>query len=103
MRSIRGAWLALGVGLLGVASACGQGDPQPAADDYPFPTGEGGKADSIHAADLPVAMAPPTAGTFVQAIDHPRDGSASPGTFAQRYWLSTEFAKGADAPVLFYL
>ncbi len=97
------AWLALCVGLASMTAACGQGDPQPAADDYPFPTGEDGKADSIHAADLPVQMSAPTAGAFTQAIDHPADGSANPGTFQQRYWVSKQFAKGPDSPVLFYL
>jgi hypothetical protein len=63
-----------------------------------------GKTDTIRRQDLPIQMAPPTAGSFTQQIDHPRDGSASPGTFQQRYWYSTQFSKGnASAPVLFYL
>ena len=76
----------------------------PATDDYPFPDGDTalGKGDAI--TNLPVAMDPPIAGAFTQLIDHPRtaDGDTI-GTFSQRYWYSTQFAKGdPNAPVLFY-
>ena len=47
-------------------------------------------------------MAPPIAGVFTQEIDHPRQPGPSIGTFSQRFWYSTQFAKGSDAPVLFY-
>lgn len=72
-------------------------------DNYPFPTGDSpiGKGDNI--TNLPVSMDSPIAGTFTQQIDHPRGGGTSTlGTFSQRYWYSTQFAKSADAPVLFY-
>jgi pimeloyl-ACP methyl ester carboxylesterase len=71
-------------------------------DDYPFPDGDGplGKGDGI--TNLPVSMNPPTAGTFMQEIDHPRQAGPSIGQFAQRFWYSTQFAKSADAPVIFY-
>src|SRR5262249_8093498 len=45
----------------------------------------------------------PIAGWFAQEIDHPAMASSSLGTFWQRYWFSTQFAHGADSPVLFYL
>jgi pimeloyl-ACP methyl ester carboxylesterase len=72
------------------------------SDDYPFPDGDGpiGKGDAI--TNLPVAMNPPIAGTFDQQIDHPRQPGASLGTFKQRFWYSTQFAKSDTAPVLFY-
>ena len=87
------------LGLAALLAACAT---QP-ADDYPFPTGDQpvGKADGI--TNLPVLMNPPIAGTFTQQIDHPRQGTSTLGTFQQRYWYSTQFAKGnANAPVLFY-
>ncbi len=83
-----------------LASACAASDPGP---DYPFPVGDGpiGKGDQV--TNIPVAMDPPIAGTFTQQIDHPRGGGASTlGTFAQRFWYSTQFAKSDTAPVIFY-
>jgi pimeloyl-ACP methyl ester carboxylesterase len=52
-------------------------------------------------ADLPVQMDAPIAGTFTQDIDHPTSGTDTVGTFTQRYWYSTEFASGPDAPVIY--
>jgi pimeloyl-ACP methyl ester carboxylesterase len=84
---------------LGLLAACATN----ATDDaYPFPDGEGpiGKGDAI--TNLPVAMNAPIAGTFDQQLDHPRQGTSTLGTFKQRYWYSTQFAKSENAPVLFY-
>jgi pimeloyl-ACP methyl ester carboxylesterase len=67
------------------------------------PLAPGEKGDQTAPQELPVQMGPPTPGWFTQQIDHPSDGSASPGTFAQRYWYSTEFARSATSPVIFYL
>ena len=87
------------VAALGLFASCAQPDT---GDDYPFPDGEGpiGKGDAI--TNLPVAMNAPIAGSFDQQIDHPRQGTSTLGTFKQRFWYSTQFAKSADAPVLFY-
>jgi pimeloyl-ACP methyl ester carboxylesterase len=84
---------------VGLLASCTAAEP---TDDYPFPDGESplGKADSI--TNLPVAMNAPIAGFFDQQIDHPRQGASTLGTFSQRYWYSTQFAKSDDAPVLFY-
>ncbi|MEO8703037.1 MAG: S28 family serine protease [Kofleriaceae bacterium] len=87
--------------VLGLLAACAT--ELPADDEYPFPTGEegaGGKSDAI--TNLPVLMQFPQGAVFTQEIDHPVQPGASIGTFQQRYWYSTEFAKSADAPVLFY-
>jgi len=78
------------VALLGACASTATPD----RDDYPF--SGGGKGDG--ADNLPVQMAPPIAGWFTQDVDH--DSAA--GTFAQRYWYSTEFARGPDSPVIFY-
>ncbi|MBX3226706.1 MAG: hypothetical protein KIT84_39205 [Labilithrix sp.] len=51
-------------------------------------------------AELPIRMTDVAAGTFDQAIDHAEGGEAL-GTFKQRYWYSTQFASGPDAPVIF--
>src|SRR5579859_7204060 len=59
-----------------------------------------GKSDGVQ---LPVQMALPPESWFVQDIDHPADGSPSPGTFQQRFWVSTQFAHGPNSPVLFHL
>ncbi len=72
-------------------------------DNYPFPDGDSpiGKGDGI--TNIPVQMNPPIAGTFTQQIDHPRGGTPSTlGTFQQRYWYSTQFAKSETSPVIFY-
>lgn len=45
----------------------------------------------------PLALA---GGTFQQAIDH-TDPTA--GVFAQRYWVDTEYAQGANAPVIYHI
>ena len=84
---------------VGLLASCTAAEP---TDDYPFPDGDSplGKADSI--TNLPVAMNAPIAGSFDQQIDHPRQGASTLGTFQQRYWYSTQFAKSEDAPVLFY-
>ena len=52
---------------------------------------------------VPHVLAPPTliAGTFQQPIDH--TGLASGQTFAQRYWMDSSYASGADAPVLLHI
>ncbi len=52
---------------------------------------------------LPVPLAAPTAGTFSQQVDHPTTGTSTLGTFSQRYWYSTQYASGPDAPVLLYI
>jgi pimeloyl-ACP methyl ester carboxylesterase len=62
-----------------------------------------GKADQPQPQQLPVQMDPPIAGWFTQEIDHPSDGSIGPGSFGQRYWYSTQFARDASSPVIFYL
>ena len=54
--------------------------------------------DGITMADLPILMADPIAGKYDQVIDHASDI----GTFKQRYWYSTQFVSGPDAPVIFY-
>jgi hypothetical protein len=82
------AWLVVVVG-------CG-GSPQATV-------GVPGKADSISAGDLPIQLVQLSGGTFEQEIDHPFQPAASVGRFQQRYWYSTEFARGPDSPVLFYL
>ncbi len=58
-------------------------------------------APNLKMSDLPVQMQAPTEGAFTQEIDHPYEPTASLGTFQQRYWYSTEFASGPDAPVIF--
>jgi pimeloyl-ACP methyl ester carboxylesterase len=93
------AMLGLAVSLL--SSCATQTDPG-TDDDYPFPTGEDGDGKADQITNLPVRMAPPIAGVFDQSIDHPRGMGDSVGTFKQRFWYSTEFAKSADSPVLFY-
>jgi len=61
-------------------------------------------AGNLTVQDLPVQMAAPLQGAFTQQIDHPTDPTApSIGTFSQQYWVSTQFASGPNAPVLFYL
>jgi hypothetical protein len=52
---------------------------------------------------LPVALTAPIAGTFQQQIDHPVIPAPSLGTFAQRYWYTTQYASGPDAPVILYI
>src|SRR5215475_5934394 len=81
--------------LLLLAAAVGACAETSSSDDdaYPFPTGDG-KADSIQLAALPVTMSTPTAGTFDQQIDH----DSALGTFKQRFWWVTDFAKGPDSP-----
>jgi len=80
-----------------LASACGSfgdGDGKPAA---------GAEDGDLTLRDLPVRMAPFVEGTFTQEIDHPLQAAPSVGTFAQRYWYSTEFATSPQSPVLFYI
>jgi pimeloyl-ACP methyl ester carboxylesterase len=82
-----------------LTAACASGP----TDKYPFPTGDEpiGKGDQI--TNLPVIMGQPIEGSFTQQIDHPTDGSTSTlGTFRQRFWYSTQFAKSDDSPVIFY-
>lgn len=49
-----------------------------------------------HLAGLPVIKA----GLFKQKLDH---GSADLRTFTQRYWTTTHYARGSNAPVVLYL
>lgn len=42
-----------------------------------------------------------TAGTFQQAIDH--SGQLAGQTFNQRYWIDSEYAQGASAPVIYHI
>ena len=51
-------------------------------------------------AELPIRLTDAAGGEFVQRIDH-GEGGESVGTFKQRYWYSTQFASGPDAPVVF--
>jgi pimeloyl-ACP methyl ester carboxylesterase len=51
-------------------------------------------------AELPVMITDLASGTFDQKLDHA--DAASP-TFKQRYWYSTQFAKGANAPVIYVI
>ncbi len=49
------------------------------------------------------ALAAPSAlveGSYQQAIDH---SGAISGTFSQRYWVDSEFATSANAPVIYHL
>jgi pimeloyl-ACP methyl ester carboxylesterase len=49
--------------------------------------------------ELPIAVTRAVPGTFTQTLDHASPTSA---TFAQRYWMTTEFADGPESPVLYY-
>ena len=77
--------------LLAVAAGCST-----AAEDK---TIGGGDAD-LTMAELPVRLNDVAGGVFEQQIDH-AEGSTV-GTFKQRYWYSTQFASGPDAPVIFH-
>src|SRR5262245_5504841 len=80
------------LGAVGVAAGC---------SDAPPTEGSSSAVDELTMSDLPVKIEHITAGTFTQAIDHPRSPGDAIGTFAQRYWYTTEFANGPDSPVLF--
>src|SRR5689334_10067635 len=99
MQSLARTIFSLGALVLLLATGC-QGpalgaDP---SDDLLYPDG---KQDSIRRSELPIQMQPPIEGAFAQEIDHPAKGGPSLGTFQQRYWYSTEFARnGEQSPVL---
>lgn len=61
-----------------------------------------GAADSLRMSDLPVRINASAAGTFTQALDHQAAPDAPSATFTQRYWYTTEFARGPESPVLYY-
>lgn len=74
--------------------AVGAGCTHVTADDK---TGGGADYD-LTMAELPVRLTDAAAGVFENPIDH---SDPSVGTFKQRYWYSTQFASGPDAPVIF--
>lgn len=76
--------------------ALGVGCTHVSADDA-----TSGGEDELTMADLPVRLTDAAAGVFEQRIDH-AEGGESVGTFKQRYWYSTQFASGPDAPVIFH-
>jgi hypothetical protein len=83
------------VSFLTLVSAAGCGAP--AREE---PVAEGGSELTL--AELPIRLTGIAGGTFDQAVDHASE-SAGLGTFKQRYWYSTQFATGPDAPVLFFI
>jgi len=88
MTSYRSLGLSLALGsLFALAAGCSS-----SADDAAV------AGSDLTMDELPVRMTDLAAGTFEQVIDH---GAESEGKFKQRYWYSTQFAKGADAPVIF--
>jgi hypothetical protein len=97
--SLRTSRLALGAAvaaLLVVACSAASEDPSSTS-------GATEDALSLGLGTLPVPLSPPIAGIFQQQVDHPTSGTSALGTFAQRYWYSTQYASGPDAPVLFYI
>jgi hypothetical protein len=79
------------LGVLPIVAACSV-DPSDGSDS---------SSDAIRMDQLPIKVTQHQEGLFDQEIDHPTTPAASLGTFKQRYWYSTEFASGPDAPVLF--
>lgn len=77
----------LGVTILGLLAGCAATADAPLSND-----------SDLTMAELPVILNDIASGTFTQKLDHADPNSA---TFSQRYFYSTQFAKGADAPVLF--
>ena len=77
----------LGVTILGLLAGCAATADAPLSND-----------SDLTMAELPVVLNDIAAGTFDQKIDHANPDSPK---FAQRYWYSTQFAKGPDAPVIF--
>src|SRR5678816_2693084 len=91
------------LGLLALLSnACGT---MPGAAEDGSPPSVADSAAAIRADELPIRMDAKqiVAGTFTQEIDHPYQPGASLGQFQQRYWYTTQFAKDASSPVIFYL
>jgi hypothetical protein len=81
-----------------LASACGVFvAPDPSASEPKT------SDDELSQAELPVQMKPFIEGTYTQQLDHPVTPGPSVGTFQQRFWYSTEFAKDASSPVLLYM
>lgn len=74
--------------------AVGAGCSHVTADDK-----TGGSDNDLTMQELPIRLTDAAGGWFEQKIDH-TEGDAA-GTFQQRYWYSTQFASGPDAPVIF--
>src|SRR5262249_40735384 len=56
---------------------------------------ESSAEDALTLEQLPIRLSRPTVdGQFDQDVDHPRTSESTLGTFKQRYWYSTEFARG---------
>lgn len=59
--------------------------------------------EHIRTSHVPPSLAGPSdlqSQTFTQAIDH---SSAKSSTFAQRYWVDSQYASGPDAPVIYHM
>ena len=95
-RTLRNTLLGGAIALLSVACASAPEAAGTASDDALT-------ADSLGLGALPVPLAAPIAGVFQQEIDHPLTPAPSLGTFAQRYWYTTQYASGPDAPVILYI
>jgi pimeloyl-ACP methyl ester carboxylesterase len=82
---------ALVLSLLAIGAGCTHvtADDKTAGDD-----------NDLTMSELPIKLTDAAGGLFEQRIDH-HEGGESVGTFKQRYWYSTQFASGPDAPVVF--